>query len=120
MGLGWVLLELRLTSRKSLCCTCFFFPDVRLEEQGVPAGTAAAEQEAEGLPPAGPSLLGVLSEAGGERVVVCETGEVCQVPKAWESVSGVGGEFVLRPRDCCGCAWQWRWWGCGSFLQPPA
>ncbi|XP_050748993.1 T-cell activation Rho GTPase-activating protein-like [Gymnogyps californianus] len=56
--------------------------DVRLEEQGVPAGTAAAEQEAEGLPHAGPSPLGVLSEAGGERVVACETGEVvsCQLP----------------------------------------
>ncbi|XP_050769923.1 uncharacterized protein LOC127028221 [Gymnogyps californianus] len=49
--------------------------DVRLEEQGVPAGTAAAEQEAEGLPQAGPSPLGVLKEAGGERVVACETGE---------------------------------------------
>ena len=80
-GSGGFLLELRLTWRKSLCCTCFCFLDVRLEEQGVPAGTAAAEQEAEGLPQAGPSPLGVLKEAGGERVVACETGEVCQVPK---------------------------------------
>lgn len=49
-------------------------------EQSVPAATADTEHRAEALSQASPSLLGVLSEGGGDTVVESETGEVCQVP----------------------------------------
>ncbi|XP_075004033.1 T-cell activation Rho GTPase-activating protein-like [Calonectris borealis] len=45
------------------------------EEQSVPAGTADTEHQAEALPHTTPSLLGVLQEAGGDRVVESGTGE---------------------------------------------
>ncbi|XP_075004050.1 uncharacterized protein LOC142081261 [Calonectris borealis] len=50
--------------------------DPRLEEQSVPAGTAGTQHRTEASPHAPPSLLGVLKEAGGDRLLESETGEV--------------------------------------------
>ncbi|XP_072705548.1 T-cell activation Rho GTPase-activating protein-like [Ciconia boyciana] len=49
--------------------------DLPLEEQSVPAVPADSEHQAEALPHAPPSLLGVPREAGGDTVVERETGE---------------------------------------------
>ncbi|KAM6272140.1 T-cell activation Rho GTPase-activating protein-like [Spheniscus humboldti] len=74
--------------------------DLCLEEPSVPAVTADSEREAEALPHAPPSLLGVLKEAGGDTVVESEAGEVCQLPRHCDSVPGVGGAFLMRPSRC--------------------
>ena len=68
------------TSKESLCCTCFSFLDLRLEEQSGPAGRADKDHQAEVLlhtPPT--SLLDVLKEAGGDVVVESEMAEVWQL-----------------------------------------
>ena len=118
-GFGWVLLELFFTCKKSLCCTCSCFAELPLEEQSVPAVRADSERQAEALLQAAPSLLGVLQAAGADVGLESETGEVRQVPKHWDSVSGGGGEFLLRPSGCCASAWQWSWCVSGLFLHPP-
>ncbi|CAM9182508.1 unnamed protein product [Bubo scandiacus] len=51
------------------------FRDLSLEEKSVPAGKVDTEHQAEALLHAPPSLLGVLTEAGGDTVVESETGE---------------------------------------------
>ncbi|XP_052662561.1 T-cell activation Rho GTPase-activating protein-like [Harpia harpyja] len=70
---------------------------LRLEEQQVPAVTADAEHQAEALPHAPPSLLGVLKEAGGDTVGESETGEAPSAlpPTAPESAAGSLG----RPEE---------------------
>ncbi|XP_069658422.1 T-cell activation Rho GTPase-activating protein-like [Haliaeetus albicilla] len=80
--------------------------ELHLEEQSVPAVTADTKHQTEASLHAPPSLLGVLREAGGAMVVESERGEVCQVPKHCDSVSGVRGEFLMRPRRCCASSWQ--------------
>ena len=80
---------------------------------------AATERQAEALLQAPPSLLGVPQAAGAETGLASERGEVRQVPKPWESVSGGGGELLLRPRGCCASAWQRSWCVSGGFLHPP-
>ncbi|CAM9123467.1 unnamed protein product, partial [Bubo scandiacus] len=52
-----------------------------LEEKSVPADKVDTEHRAEALPHAPPSLLGVLTGAGGDTAVESETGEVRQLPK---------------------------------------
>ncbi|CAN0325392.1 unnamed protein product [Bubo scandiacus] len=51
------------------------FRDLSLEEKSVPAGKVDTEHRAEAFPHAPPSLLGVLTEAGGDTAVESETGE---------------------------------------------
>ncbi|CAM9119673.1 unnamed protein product [Bubo scandiacus] len=51
------------------------FRDLSLEEKSVPAGKVDTEHQAEALLHAPPSLLGVLTEAGGDTAVESETGE---------------------------------------------
>ncbi|CAM9155754.1 unnamed protein product [Bubo scandiacus] len=51
------------------------FRDLSLEEKSVPAGKVDIEHRAEAFPHAPPSLLGVLTEAGGDTAVESETGE---------------------------------------------
>ncbi|XP_052646896.1 T-cell activation Rho GTPase-activating protein-like [Harpia harpyja] len=77
-----------------------------LEEQSVPAVTADTKHQAEASLHAPPSLLSFLREAGGAMVVKSERGEVCQVPKHCDSMSGVRGEFLMRPSPCCASSWQ--------------
>lgn len=81
----------------------------------VPAGT---ELQARALLHAPPSLLSVLKAAGGDMVLASETGGVGQVPKCCDSMSGVGGEFVVSPSGCCASAWLQSWSGFGLFLPP--
>ncbi|XP_074669060.1 T-cell activation Rho GTPase-activating protein-like, partial [Strix aluco] len=66
---------LEVTHKKSPCCTCFCFLDLSLKEKSVPAGRVDTEHRAEALLHAPPSLLGVLTEAGGDTAVESEVGE---------------------------------------------
>ncbi|XP_010576142.1 PREDICTED: T-cell activation Rho GTPase-activating protein-like [Haliaeetus leucocephalus] len=70
---------------------------LRLEEQQVPAVAADAEHQAEALPHAPPSLLGVLKEAGGDMVGESEMGEAPSAlpPTTPESTAGSLG----RPEE---------------------
>ena len=112
------MLELVFTSKQSLCCMCFFLLDLCLGEQSIPAVRAESEHQAEALPQAQLSLLSVLKAAGRDRAVGSDTGEVCQVPKYWDSMSGVGGQCLMRPSHCCASAWQESWCVFGLYLQP--
>lgn len=96
-GFGCILLEPFFTSSKSLCSTCFCFPELRLEEQRVLVVPADMDHQADNSLHASPSLLGILKEAGGDTVVESEVGEVQQVPRHRDSMSGVGGQFPMRP-----------------------
>ena len=94
-------------SKKSPCCTCFCFLDLSLEEKSVPAGKVDTEHRAEALPHAPPSLLGVLTEDGGDTAVESEVGEVRQLPKHGDSVSGVGGDSLLCLCLAVELVWVW-------------
>ncbi|XP_052640163.1 uncharacterized protein LOC128140464 isoform X2 [Harpia harpyja] len=59
---------------------------LHLDEQNIPAVTADTKHRAEALPHSPPSLLGVLNEAGGDRVVESEMGEICQILKQRQCV----------------------------------
>ncbi|KAM6272139.1 T-cell activation Rho GTPase-activating protein-like [Spheniscus humboldti] len=73
--------------------------DLCLEEPSVPAVTADSEREAEALPHAPPSLLGVLKEAGGDTVVESEAGEVLLRQSFMGSILGGGGGTVRNVAD---------------------
>lgn len=94
------MLEVFGASKKSLCCTCFCFLELHLEEQSGPAGRAEENHQAKALQDAAPSLLEVLQEPGGDSAVECETAEVWQLHKRCDNVSRLGGQFLMRPRNC--------------------
>ncbi|KAM6272144.1 T-cell activation Rho GTPase-activating protein-like [Spheniscus humboldti] len=83
--------------------------DLRLEEPSVPAVTADSEREAEALPHAPPSLLGVLKEAGGDTVVESEAGEapVAMPPSTPQSAA----DSLGRPEELASLSEERRFAG---------
>ena len=96
----------------------FIFLELHLEEPSICAVAEDTKHATEALPHTSPSLLSVLEEAEGDTVVESATGEVCQPPSHGDSLSAVGGQFLMRPCRCCACAWQQSWAVFGFFLQP--
>lgn len=95
MGLLYVLLH----SKKSLCCTCFRFVDLRLEEQSGPTGRTDEDHEVKSFLDTPPPLLDNLKEAGGDIVVEGKMAEVWQLHKHQDNMSRVRGTFLMRPRS---------------------
>ena len=77
----WILVEVLSTSTRSLCCTCFCVPWVRLEDQRSRAGEANAEPQAKDFLHTAPSLFILYKEAGAAMVVKSEIVEGCQAKK---------------------------------------
>lgn len=85
-GLGWVLLYVFLSCKKSLSCTCFCFPDLRLEEPSVPAGRADKDQKAK------TSLCQTSSEEMGETPWWSPRGRGMSASQALGQQWGISGE----------------------------
>ena len=95
-----------LTSKKSRCCTCFCFPELKCEEQSGPAGTAETQRPAKAFLDAAASLLDIERGAGGDTGSGPKAAEVRQLHRHWGNMSQVGQKFPRRPSSRWGSSWQ--------------